>query len=78
MQKHYLSSSFASTGRAAGYLELATVGNDDGLAGGSAVGSDALDLLDDVHTLDNLAEDDVLAVQPSGLHGAQEELGSVG
>ena len=35
-------------------------------------------LLDGVHALDHLAEDDVLAVEPGGLGGAQEELAAVG
>jgi hypothetical protein len=42
------------------------------------LGADLLDGLDDLKTLDNLAEDDVLAVQPGGLDGADEELGAVG
>jgi len=42
------------------------------------LGAEGFDLLDDVHTLDDLAENDVLAVQPRGLGGAQEELGTVG
>jgi hypothetical protein len=33
------------------------------------VGAVSLDLLDKVHALDDLAEDDVLAVQPWGLDG---------
>ena len=36
-----------------------------------------LDLLDDIQTLNDLTEDDVLAIQPSGLLGADEELGAV-
>ena len=35
-------------------------------------------LLDDVHALDNRAEDDVFTVQPGGLGGAEEKLGAVG
>ena len=35
-------------------------------------------LLDGVHALDDLSEDDVLAVEPGGLGGAQEELAAVG
>ena len=34
-------------------------------------------LLDDLHALDDLTEDDVLAVQPLGLRRAPEELGAV-
>ncbi|KAH9877028.1 hypothetical protein IAQ61_002389 [Plenodomus lingam] len=39
--------------------------NGDGLGGGSAGGADLLDGLDNIKTLDDLSEDDVLAVQPS-------------
>ena len=38
----------------------------------------AVYLLDDVHALDDLSEDDVLAVEPSGLDGADKELAAVG
>ena len=54
--------------------ELPAVGDDDLLgrrAGPAAVG---LDLLDDVHALGDAAEDDVLAVEPRRLDGAEEEL----
>lgn len=44
----------------------------------SGVGSEALDLLDKVGALGDLTEDDVLAVQPRGDDGGDEELGSVG
>jgi len=43
-------------------LQLATVGNHDLLRGRSGVGSNCFDPLDDVHALDDTAEDDVLAV----------------
>jgi hypothetical protein len=59
-------------------LQLARVGNGNGLRGGAAGGADLLDGLDDVKTLDDLTENDVLAVQPGGLDGADEELGAVG
>lgn len=42
------------------------------------VGALALNLLDEVLALDDLAEDDVLAVEPRGDDGGDEELGSVG
>ena len=45
-------------------LQLTTVGNDDLLGGLAALRAERLDLLDDVHTLDDAAEDDVLTVQP--------------
>jgi hypothetical protein len=44
----------------------------------SGVGTVRLDLGDEVETLEDLAEDDVLAVQPRGLDGGDEELGAVG
>ena len=59
-------------------LTLPTVSDHDPLRGFARLGSEALDLLDDVHALDDLTEDDVLAVQPLGLGGAQEELRAVG
>ena len=52
--------------------------DDDFLSGCSALRAYALDGLDDVHALDDGAEHDVLAVQPRGLVGAQEELRAVG
>ena len=47
----------------------------DLLAGLAALGAQLLDRLDDVHALGDLAEHDVLAVQPRGDHGGDEELG---
>jgi hypothetical protein len=44
----------------------------------SGVGTLTLDLPDEVLTLGDLTEDDVLAVQPRGNNGGDEELGSVG
>ena len=41
-------------------LELAAVGDDDRAAGLATLGADGLDLLDDVHALNNRAENDVL------------------
>jgi len=58
--------------------ELSAVGNDDGRTGGSRLGADSLDGLDDVHAAGDSAVDDVLAVEPVGLDGAEEELGAVG
>merc|ERR1712035_295929 len=60
-----------------GDLELTTVGDNDWSAGLATLGADGLDLLDDVHALNDGAKNDVLAVQPSSLDGAQEELGAV-
>ena len=60
------------------HLALATVSDDDLLGGLAGLGAKALDLLDNVHALDDLAEHDVLAIQPLGLGSAEEELASVG
>jgi hypothetical protein len=57
--------------------KLTAVGDDDLSLGGTGGGTVGLDLLDNVKTLDNGAEDDVLAVQPRGLLSADEELGAV-
>ena len=59
-------------------LALATVGDDNLLGGLAGLGAKALDLLDDIHPFDDLAEHDVLSVQPLGLGRAQEELRTVG
>ena len=59
-------------------LELAAVKDDAWLHGGAGLGTLLLELLDDVHTLDNLAEDDVLAIEPWAWDGGDEELGAVG
>mmetsp|Transcript_88547 Transcript_88547/g.234201 ORF Transcript_88547/g.234201 Transcript_88547/m.234201 type:complete len:216 (-) Transcript_88547:29-676(-) len=57
--------------------ELPAVGDDHGLAGFARLGAHRLSLLHDVHALGHGAEDDVLAVEPGGLHRAEEELRSV-
>lgn len=41
-------------------------------------GSNGLDFLDDVHAFSDGSEDAMLAIQPGGLDGAEEELRSVG
>jgi len=58
-------------------LQLAGLLDGDRLSGLAAGGADALDSLDDVKALDNLTEDNVLAVEPRGLDGADEELRAV-
>jgi len=60
------------------HLELSRVSDGNLSRGLSALGSIAFDLLDDIHTIDDLAKNDVLSVQPLGLGGGQEELGAVG
>jgi len=59
-------------------LKLTTVGNDDLLGSGARLGAEGLDLLDDIHACGDIAEDDVLAIEPVGLDGTEEELGTVG
>ena len=59
-------------------LDHAGVSDGDGGAAGTAGGALALHELHDLEALDDLAEDNVLSVEPLGLGGADEELGSVG
>lgn len=54
-------------------LQLARGRDEDLSLGLAALAAVGLNLLDDVHTLDDLAEDDVLAIEPRGLLGALEE-----
>jgi len=58
-------------------LELAAVDHGHGLGGLARLATERLNLLDDVHTLGHLAENDVLVVQPRGFHRANKELGAV-
>jgi len=60
------------------FVQFSAVGNDDLLAGLAASDSELLHFLDDVQTLDNLTENNVFAVQPLGLDGAEKELAAVG
>ena len=57
-----------------GTLKDARLDNLD-LHEGTAVGTNVcgLNLTNDVHTLENTTEDDVLSVEPSGLDGGDEE-----
>ena len=50
------------------YLELAAVIDDDLGGGGAAAGAEGLDLLDDIHALNDTAEHNVLAIEPGGGH----------
>lgn len=58
-------------------LDLTAVDDDDLGGRGARAGAHSLNGLDDIHAIDNLAEHDVLAVQPRGLDGGDEELGAV-
>ena len=60
------------------FLALSTVSDHNLLGSLARLGTKALDLLDDIHPLDHLAEHHVLAIQPLGLGGADKELGAVG
>jgi len=61
------------------HLELAALGDLDRLGRlvARALGH-VLDLVDDLEALEDLAEDNVLAVEPGGDGGGDEELGAVG
>lgn len=63
----------------AGNGEYLARGNDlDGvLRAVIGAGGVGLDLLDEIHALEDLAEHDVLAVEPGGVDGGQEELSAV-
>mmetsp|Transcript_23988 Transcript_23988/g.59555 ORF Transcript_23988/g.59555 Transcript_23988/m.59555 type:complete len:284 (+) Transcript_23988:144-995(+) len=67
-------------GRRAGHrhLELARVDDLHLLGGLAALAAHRLHRLDDIQALDDLAKDDVLAVEPRRLDGADEELAAVG
>ena len=57
---------------------MSRVGNGNGRLGLAILATLFFHLLDDVETFHNLAEDNMLAVQPAGLDGADKELGAVG
>lgn len=57
---------------------MTAVGHNNLLGGLAGLVAEGFNLPDDVHALDNAAENDVAIVEPGGLHGGDEELGSVG
>ena len=59
-------------------LALTTISDNDLLGSLARVGTETLNLLDDLHALHHLSEHHVLPVQPLGLGGAEEELGAIG
>merc|ERR1719171_565354 len=59
------------------HLELARVRDLDRLRRLAAAAPDLLDGLDDVHALEDAAEDDVAPVEPGRLHRADEDLRAV-
>jgi len=56
---------------------LSTISHNNLLVGLTTLRSKGFNLLNDIHALDDLSKDDVLAVQPAGLGGADKELGAV-
>ena len=54
-------------------FELSAILDGDGVAGLATVGALGLDLLDNVLSLEDLAEDDVTAIEPGGLDGGDED-----
>lgn len=63
-----------STCDAWSHLQLAAVGNGDGLPGPAAGGTLGLNSLDNINALGDPAKHDVLAVQPGARHSGDEEL----
>lgn len=59
-------------------LKLTAVSNGDLGLGLAAVRAVGLDALDNVHSFDNLSENNVLAIQPRGGHSGDEELRAIG
>lgn len=64
------------------HLSITTAVDDGGLgsgADGAGRGAEGLELLDNLHgaLVSNLAEDDVLAIEPRGHNSGDEELGAV-
>merc|ERR1719414_1115265 len=58
--------------------ELAAVGDEHGLGRLPGLRADTLYLLHNVHALGDRSEDNVLAIKPGRLHGAEEELRAIG
>ncbi|KAK6539314.1 hypothetical protein TWF694_009548 [Orbilia ellipsospora] len=60
------------------YLDGTRLRDDHLLLKSTALGSEALNGRDDIHTINNLAEDDVSAIEPAGDNSGNEKLGTVG
>lgn len=60
-----------------GLFHFSAVGDNNLLAGLAAGRSNSLDGFHDVHTIDNAAEYDMLAIEPSGFGSAKEELRAI-
>ena len=54
-------------------FQLSAVLDGDGAAGLATVGTLGLDLLNNVLSLEDLAKDDVTAIEPGGLDGGDED-----
>lgn len=59
-------------------LELATVADGDVLRWLARLAAKRLNLLNNIHALNDGSEDNMTVIQPRGLHGGDEELRSVG
>jgi len=59
------------------HSQLSAIVDNNRLRGLSALGSNLLDFLDNIHTFNNGSEDDVLAIEPWCFYRAQEKLRSV-
>lgn len=57
---------------------LATVRDDDRLAGASVTRTDLLDVPNHIHPLNHPSKHDVFSVEPRGRGGTDEELRSIG
>ena len=58
-------------------IELTAVSNEAWLRGWTLLGANSLECIKDRESIDDLAKDDVRAIEPLGLDERQEELGSV-
>lgn len=61
-----------------GMLQLAAVSNNNLSICAAVRGAISLNLANNIHTLNNTAEDNMLAIKPGSLDCAQEELGTIG
>lgn len=59
-------------------LKWTTIGDHNLLCGLARLRAVRFDLLDNIQALNNFAKDNVLVIQPGGLHRANEELRAVG
>lgn len=62
----------------AGMLQLAAISDNNFCIGTAIRSAISLNLANNIHTLNNIAKDNMLAVQPGSLNSAKEELGAIG